>query len=132
MSEENVLLHRRGIDAFERRDLGAFLALMDEDVEVVSRIVAVEGGLRGHDGVRRWWDNWVQAFPDYRSEVVEIRDFDDVTVATIRAVGHGGASAVPLEDNTWQACRWREDKCVWWQVFRDEAEALEAAGLPEQ
>ena len=58
MSEENVERHYRSIDAVNRRDLKAFLALMHENVEAVSRIVAVEGGLKGHrlrqDGLRRW------------------------------------------------------------------------------
>jgi ketosteroid isomerase-like protein len=129
MSQENVELHHRSIDAVNRRDQNAFLALMDRDVEAVSRIVAVEGGLHGHDGIRQWWDNWFEAFPDYRIEVVEMRDLRDVTIATIRAVGHGAGSTLPFEDNVWLACRWRHGKCTWWQVFRAEADALEAAGL---
>ena len=47
MSQENVELHSRSIDAVNRRDQEAFLALMDTDVEVVSRIVAVEGASMG-------------------------------------------------------------------------------------
>jgi len=35
MSQENVELHYRSIDAVNRRDLAAFLALMDRDVEAV-------------------------------------------------------------------------------------------------
>ncbi len=131
MSEENVELHYRSIDAVNRRDLGAFLALMDEDVEAVSRIVAVEGGLHGHDGIRQWWDNWLEAFPDYRLEVVEMRDLGDVTIATFSAVGRGAGSELPFEDNAWLACRWREGRCIWWQVFRAESEALEAAGVSD-
>jgi ketosteroid isomerase-like protein len=131
MSQENVELHRRSIDAVNRRDQKAFLALMDRDVEAVSRIVAVEGGLHGHDGIRQWWDNWFEAFPDYKIEVAGMRDLRDVTIATIRAAGHGAGSTLPFEDNVWLACRWRQGKCIWWQVFRAEAEALEAAGLSE-
>jgi hypothetical protein len=33
MSQENVELHYQVIDAFNRRDLGAYLALMDSEVE---------------------------------------------------------------------------------------------------
>ena len=58
-------------------------------------------------------------------------DLGDVTIASITGVGRGAGSASPFEDNVWLACRWREDKCTWWQVFRAEAEALEAAGLRE-
>jgi ketosteroid isomerase-like protein len=37
MSQENVDLAHRAYEAFNRRDWGAFLALMDRDVEVESR-----------------------------------------------------------------------------------------------
>ena len=51
MSEDNVELARRAIDAVNRRDLDDFLALMDDDVEAVSRIVALErtGYLSGEE-----------------------------------------------------------------------------------
>jgi ketosteroid isomerase-like protein len=131
MAEENVELGYRAIDALNRRDLEALLELMDENVEAVSRIVAMEGGLHGHDGVRRWWKSWFDAFPDYRMEVVEMRDSGDVVVAALRAVGHGAGSDLPVDDNIFQATRWRDRRCVWWQVFRTKAEALEAVGLSE-
>lgn len=51
MPQENVELLHRSVDAVNRRDLDSFLALMDEDVESVSRIAAIEGGLKGHAGV---------------------------------------------------------------------------------
>jgi hypothetical protein len=104
---------------------------MDENVESVSRISAIEGGLHGHDGVRQWWENWFAAFPDYKIEVVEVRDVGDVLLTPIRAVGHGGGSDLPLQDNAFHVSRWRDAKCVWWTVCDTEAEALEAAGLSE-
>ena len=132
MSKQNVELHQRSIDAVNDRDLSAFLALMDDDVEAVSRIAAVEGGLHGHEGIRRWWDEWLGAFPDYEIEVDEIRDLGDVTVASMRAVGHGAGSNVPFEDNIWLATRWRRGRCIWWRVLYSWDEALEAAGVSER
>jgi ketosteroid isomerase-like protein len=131
MSQENVELGYRAIDAVNRRDLDALLELMDENVESGSRIVAMEGGLHGHDGIRQWWKSWLDAFPDYELDVVETRDRGDVLVATLRAVGHGAGSGLPVEDNIFHASRWRDRRCVWWQVFVTEAAALEAAGLSE-
>jgi hypothetical protein len=131
MAQENGEVFRQAVDAVNRRDLGAFLDLMDSDVEVVSRIAAIEGGLHGHDGVRRWWEAWFEAFPDYDIEVVDVRDLGELTLAALRALGHGGGSDLPFEDNPWLACRWRSGKCVWWRVFSNRAEALEAAGLRE-
>jgi hypothetical protein len=43
MSEEDVKTIYRGIEAFNRRDLDAFLALTDPDVELSSRLVEAEG-----------------------------------------------------------------------------------------
>ena len=60
MSRENVELAHQAAEAFNRRDLDAFLALMDDDVEIGLAHVVIEGGLRGHDGVRRWWQNWAR------------------------------------------------------------------------
>jgi ketosteroid isomerase-like protein len=129
MPQENVQLFHRSVDAVNRRDLDSFLVLMDEDVESVSRIVAIEGGLRGHAGVRRWWEGWLDAFPDYTIEIVEAQEIGDVVLAALRAVGHGAGSALPFEDQIWHASQWRRRKCVWWRVFDTQAEALKAAVL---
>jgi predicted ester cyclase len=64
MSQENAQLALQAFDAVNRRHLDALLALID-DVEIVTRIAAMGGGLHGHDGMRRWWENMFTAFPDY-------------------------------------------------------------------
>jgi hypothetical protein len=45
-----VELARQVFDAFNRRDLGAYLALMDADVEAGLLLVALEGDYRGQPG----------------------------------------------------------------------------------
>ena len=47
-------------------------------VEVESRLVAIEGGYHGHEGMRRWWQDFLGTFPDYKIEIEEIRDLGDV------------------------------------------------------
>ena len=123
-------LARRAYDAFNRRDWDAFLALMDDEVEVESRLVAMEGGYHGHEGLRRWWNDFLGTFPDYICEIEELRDLDeDVTLGHIRGWGRGAGSTTPVVDPFWQPIRWRDRKCVWWRNCSTEAEALEAAGL---
>jgi ketosteroid isomerase-like protein len=63
MSQENIELAYRAYDAFNRRDWDAFLALVDDDVEVESRLVAMEGGYHGHEGLHRWWDDFLGTSP---------------------------------------------------------------------
>ena len=131
MSQENVELTYRAFDAFNRRDLDASLALMDDDVEVVSRAVSMEGGYHGHDGFRRFWENLLDVFPDFTVQVVEVRDLGDLTVSALRTRGHGAGSDIPLDESVWQVTRWRHGKCVWWRTFDTRAEALEAVGVSE-
>jgi ketosteroid isomerase-like protein len=130
MSEENVALARQAWDAVSRRDLDAFLALMDPSVVAMPRILAVEGGaLHGHDGVRKWWESIFGVFPDFDAEVLGIRAVGDVTISNVRAHGRGEGSDTPFEDAIWVVAQVRDGKVVRWQTFPSEAEAFEAAGL---
>ncbi len=55
MSEENVELFRRGLDAFNRGDLEAWLATIHPEVSFAPIRSSVEGTYRGHAGVRRFF-----------------------------------------------------------------------------
>ena len=131
MSQENVELVYQAADAFNRRDLDANLALMDDDVEAVPRAASIEGSYHGHDGIRRFWKNLLDAFPDFTIEVVEVRDPGDLTLAALRLRSHGASSDVPSDETVWQVARWRREKCVWLRNFDTRDEALEAVGLSE-
>ena len=131
MSRENVEVFKRIVAAFNRRDLGAVLELMDADVEAVPLLGDVEGDYRGHAGVRRWWESLHDVFPDFVVEVVEVRDLGEVSLATLRYRAHVAGSDTPVEAPLWMVARWRRGKCVWWGAFATEAEALEAVGLRE-
>ena len=133
MSQENVELMHRAIDAFNRRDLDSFLALMGPEVEFTPYEVWVQGGhpYRGHAGVRSWWEESFEVLPDLRAEVYEVRDLGDRTFVHGCLRGHGAGSGAPIERTMWLAVEWRDKKEVWWRSFGSEAEALEAAGRAE-
>jgi ketosteroid isomerase-like protein len=133
MSQENVELLGRAHAAFTGRDLDALLALCDPDVEVVSMLMDLEGGhpFRGHDGVRRWYGSLLDIYPDYGSEIEEVRELGDVTIARMRQRGRGRESDAPIEQTNWQVVHARSGKIIRWCFVRTEAEALEAAGLSE-
>lgn len=131
MSEQNVELYRRGIEAFNQRDLEAFLALADPDVVGISRVLAIEAeSYRGHDGTREWWNDLLGVFPDFTIEIVRVRDAGDLTVSELRNSVHGEGSAA-LAELVWQVSEWRDDRVVRWQMYENEHDALEAAGLSE-
>jgi ketosteroid isomerase-like protein len=132
MSRENEELARRAYDAFNRGDWDAFVDLLDPGVEFTSLLLEAEGGTyRGHEGAREYFESLRGVFGDWRSEIVEMRDFGETLVIQSRGVGTGGASGVELEQEFWQAARVSNGKIVWWKFCRTEAEAIEAAGPRE-
>ncbi len=133
MSQENVEQYRRLAEAFERRDLDAFLELFAPEAEFAPRSAAVHGGspFRGHDGIRSWWESMFSVFSEYAAEIDEVRDLGDVTFGRARLLGRGTGSGVAVEQAQWHVVKWQDGVVVHWRTFPSEAEALEAAGLSE-
>jgi ketosteroid isomerase-like protein len=131
VSQENVDGVYRAIDAFNRRDLDAFLTVMDPHVEFTPYEVMVQGGAPylGHEGVRRWWEESFAVLPDLTAETHEVRDLGDVVFVAGVLRAHGAGSGAPIERQMWLAIEWRDGREVWWASFEGEAEALEAARL---
>jgi hypothetical protein len=124
MSEDTVQLAHRVIEAFNRRELDAFLRLMDPGVEADSRLAVIEGEYHGHEGTRRWWANLLDAMPDLAVEVEDVEVRGDFTVARLGLAlsGPGPAERSAL----WHVAQWRNGKVVWWSARQTESEALEA------
>jgi ketosteroid isomerase-like protein len=129
MSQENVEQQYRAADAFSRHDLDAFLAICDPDCELVSRHLQLEGSghLRGHAAVRRWWETMHAVYPDFTSEIEEMQDLGDVTVARQHFRGEGSTSGVQIEQTQWIVTKWRRNRVAWTRSCPTEAEALEVA-----
>ena len=133
MSQENVERAYRAFDAINRRDLDAFLGLMDPEVKFTTRFTEMAGDpyYRGHDGIREWWEDLLGIFPDFSVETLEVRDLGDLVINAVHVRGHGVDSNASVAETLWGAAEWRNGKVVWWQTFWNEAEALEAVGLSE-
>jgi ketosteroid isomerase-like protein len=124
-------LIRRGIQAINDRDLDALLAVMDQEVEAVPLLAAMEGQYHGHDGIRRWWANLLDTFPDFRLEVLQMREIGEATVAVLGTTGRGVGGDTPFVATIWHVSRFRHGKCIQWRVYASEGEAFEAEGLSE-
>lgn len=126
MSRETVDLIRRSYDTFNRRDWDAFVRLMDPEVVVESRLVQMDGGYRGFEGLRRWWDEVFETIPDYRVEIQGLREVGDIVLVQARGLGHGASSGTPVVDPFWHAIEMKDGRCTWWRNCPTEQEALDA------
>jgi len=135
MSQDNVELSRQMYEAFNRRDVEGFLAVIDREAEYVPRTLEMEGGepYRGHEGMLRWREEFLRVFPDWTAEPVEVRDLGDLTLTHLHLRGSGGASGAPVDQTVWHVAEWRAGKIIRLTSSNGSAaEALEAAGLSEE
>ena len=131
MSRENVESLYRSFDAWRRRDLDAVLADAHRDVEIAPVMGPASTTYRGHEGMRRFWDEIISTFPDFSPELLEARDLGDFVLGTVLIRGEGAGSHVPSEQTVWYATEWRDGKLLWYRAYESESEALEAVGLRE-
>ena len=136
MSQENVEIVRRVYDAVARRDTDAVFALYDAEIEWdFSRSpfsnVAGTTHYRGHEGIRRWWRDWGEAWAHYEDSYKELIDAGAHVISVVHSQGRGRASGVEVERTQYGVWTIREGKFVQvvWLSTRDEA--FEAAGLTD-
>ena len=126
MSRDNVAVLRKGYAAVNRGDIEGLLESVHPDVEFTSLIAEAEGEtFKGHDGVRRWWEQVVVPLGGLHGELEDVRDLGDTLVA--RVAGTYRPSGVEVHQTVWNVIRFRDGKATRWGFFRTEEEALDAA-----
>src|SRR5581483_2932112 len=125
MSEENLEIVRRGIEAWNARDVEAFVDLVGPDTEVVPVIAAPVHGL---DAIRGWLRENFEMMDEFHADAGELRDLgDDVLVlGTVHA--RGQASGVEVDSPFGVVASFRAGRMARLEVFVDHGKALEAAG----
>src|SRR6266566_7411502 len=133
MSQENVEIMRKGMDAWNQHDAALWLSYAAPDVEwMPAGPAAVERTVyRGHDevasGFAAIWETW----DVFHLEEGQVRDLGDSVLWLGRVKMRGSASHVELDQEF--AAHWmlRDGKLIRIQAFLSWREALEAIGLAE-
>jgi ketosteroid isomerase-like protein len=133
MSRENVELVRRVYEAHERGDFA--FAAYDREIEWhVTRLAGPELGFDslyvGHDGVRRFWKDWLSAWETTSFEYEEFIDAGEQVIVVLSQRMRGRTSGIDLESDSYaQVWTVRAGKLVRTEFFPTRAEALEAVGV---
>jgi ketosteroid isomerase-like protein len=88
----------------------------------------LEAVFHGHDGMRKLWRYWLDAFEDIRWDPEEILDFGDRFLVTAQQRGHGSGSGVAVSEPVFQLFTLRRGLVLRQEDFLDRSKALEAAG----
>jgi ketosteroid isomerase-like protein len=133
MSQENVEIAKRGVEAFNRRDLDAFAATVTDDYEWVGAFLgSVEGGsYRGREGIARYFSEAEQTWEELSVTGEEFRDLGDRVLVLGRMQGRGRSSGVEVNAAYTMIVEFRAGRVSRTRAYLDHAEALRAAGLAQ-
>ena len=140
MSQENVAALKRGIDAYNRRDIDVLLKELDPDVEFHPALAVSLGGekvvFRGHEGMRASIREEDEDLAVFQVEVSDILDLGSRVLAVGHALVRGKGSGVAVETlfcllTESKGEKGKDTRATRIRTFLDLKEALDAAGLSE-
>ena len=129
MSQENVEIVRSLNEAFQARDIDAFVAAHHANAEARNLRSQIVGPYRGHAGIRRMAEETFEMAPDFDLQIDEIRDCGRRVLLLGRQRGTVGG--VPIDEVLAELYEIEAGKVAKSQDFATVEEALEAAGLSE-
>lgn len=137
MSQENVEVVRAIYKDWLRGADEVAFSRLDADIEWfgppdISAAGEPGSGLsRGHEGVRQSLARWIDDWDEYSFELGQWIDFGDEVLAEGWQRDRGKASGVEVSEEIFSVWTIRNRRAVRQRMFRDRAEAFEAAGLSE-
>jgi len=133
MSEANVEIAKRGIDAFNGQNVDALAVLVTRDFELVPAMMGVVEGatFRGREGIERYFGQLEDAFEYVRLTGEEFSDLGDSVIVVVRIEARGSGSGVSVSARQTAIYDFRDGKISCARTFLDHGEALRAAGLAE-
>jgi ketosteroid isomerase-like protein len=131
MPQEDIETCKRAVEAYNRRDVDAFVEEFDPAVEwrpLNQLMFGREAGVyRGHEGVRRFMQEVDEALAEVQIEEVEIHDLGERIVMSGQLRAFGKASGAPTESPIGWLIEMKDARIARMRDYLDPAEALRAA-----
>lgn len=132
MSEGNVELVRRAHDRLNEGDIESLVSLCDPDFDLdMSARVLNPATYRGHEGLRRFYDEVSEVWEDFRWEPQRLVSKGDKVVVLLHSHGRGRGSGLEMARDAAMLWTVSEGRALSLRFYIDQTEALETAGLSE-
>ena len=133
MSQENVEIVKRVLDAFNRRDFVVASELTTGDYEFLSPMFDSQGSsIKGRESVAAYHRETFDTWEEYRLVADEYRDLGDSVLVLGCVEGRGKGSGVPVTAPWAAIYELRDGRLFRARPFLDHDEALRAADLTEE
>ncbi len=134
MSQENVEIVRRGIEAYNRGDVDGMLADWAPDAVLDwSNSYGLDARVfRGHNEIRVFMQRFNRSFKSARIELVDHPvEIEDGLVIAENVTYFGGRDGIEVQARSAWLTTFRDGKQTSLTLYQTKQEALEAAGLSE-
>lgn len=133
VSQENVEVVKRVIEAFNRRDVGAMAELTTADFEWFPALPGTVDGsrYRGRDGIEAYVGEIRETWEELLLVGQDFHDLGDRVLVLGRATGRGRSSGVPVDTAHAFLVELRGEQLSRVRTYLDHAAALRDAGLAE-
>ena len=133
MSQENVEIAKRFVDAFNRRDLNALMDTATPDIAFSPALARTidDNRFQGREGMRAYFADVDSAWEEFRMIVDEYRDLGDRVLTLGRLEGRGRGSGAAVDTPQGGVADIRDGKVSCVRSYLDHGEAFRAAGLTE-
>ena len=133
MSQENVETVKEFTKAFEAGDRDSWRDYFDPDViwDTSASGMPSAGIYHGHQGIERFFGEWLGTWRDHRMDTREYIDAGDSVIVVFHQSGTGRGSGVQAERDFFGVYDLRDSMVVRFRQYESREAALEAAGLQE-
>ena len=131
MSQQNVEIVMRAINAFNGRDIDTIADLLSADFEWFGALLgkSERGNYRGREGMEAYFEEATDIWEEFRLLTDEFRDLGDRVLVFGRMQGRTGGSGIEVESPLGVVFELREARLSRCRSYLDPSEALRAAGL---
>ena len=130
MSQENVEIVKAVFRGLDDAGVDGMLPFLHEEFEYFP--AEERGSVHGHDGLRRYFRRWMEAWDEFHLRPTEFLDAGDHVFVGAALNGRGRGSGVEVRMEGWSVWLIRGERAARCEEYSDRAEALEAVGLSEQ
>jgi ketosteroid isomerase-like protein len=127
-SDQEIL--RSAFEAFSRGDIDAVLELCDPEV-VVRDPERTGTTFRGPDGLRQFFEEWLENWEEYRAEPVELTEAGDEVLVHARQTGKGKLSGIEIDQDLFVVFRMRDGKFLEYRLYTKREGALASMGAAD-
>jgi ketosteroid isomerase-like protein len=133
MSEENLDLVRRGLDAYQRRDVQGMCDVAHAQCELFTFTVGVVEAqpFVGHAGIANWMSHELEPWEEWRLEPGEIREVGERVLVRTTVTARGQGSSVKLTADAGVVFEFQDGRIMRLWSYLNWNDALEAVGLSE-